>query len=138
MKQRSTAAGHERTRRDHAAETAEDYVEAMAEIIELRGTCRVRDLTERFGVSHVTVVRIVQRLEREGFVETEPYQPLELTDAGRELARHCRARHDVVYRFLLTIGVSEETASIDAEGIEHHVSDETLKAFRRLAERSES
>lgn len=134
MDRGSASAGHERTRRDHAAETAEDYVEAIADVIDRDGGCRVKDLAERFGVSHVTVVRIVQRLEREGFVATEPYQPLELTASGRALAERCRARHDVVYRFLRAIGVSEKTAAIDSEGIEHHVSPETLARFRAIAD----
>ncbi len=132
--ERPTTAAHARTRRDHATETAEDYVEAIADVIDARGACRVTDLSERFGVSHVTVVRIVQRLEREGYVTTAPYQPLELTAAGRRLARQCRERHDVVYRFLLAIGVEERIAAIDSEGIEHHVSPETLARFREIAD----
>ena len=131
---RSTPAAHQRTRRDHAAETAEDYVEAIADEIDARGACRVSDLAERFGVSHVTVVRIVKRLEREGLAATEPYRPIELTPKGRKLAKHCRDRHDIVYRFLLAIGVEKRTAAIDSEGIEHHVSPKTLARFRAIAD----
>ncbi len=131
---RTTTSAHQRTRRDHSTETAEDYVEAVAELIEERGACRVRDLAERFGVSHVTVIRIVQRLEREDLVSTEPYKPIELTAKGRRLANHCKERHDVVYRFLLAIGVSERQAAIDSEGIEHHVSPQTLARLRTIAD----
>ncbi|RMH30742.1 MAG: transcriptional regulator MntR [Planctomycetota bacterium] len=127
-------AGHERTRRDHAAETAEDYVEAIADLIDGAGVCRVKDLAERFAVSHVTVVRITSRLEREGLITTQPRMPIELTTTGRALAESCRERHDVVLRFLRAIGVSERTAAIDAEGIEHHVSPETLACFRAIAD----
>jgi len=130
--------GHQRTRSDHATETAEDYVEAVADLIDGSGVCRVRDLAERFGVSHVTVVRTVARLEVDGLVATEPYKPIELTAKGRRLARACRERHDVVYRFLLAIGVSERIAAVDSEGIEHHVSKATLerlRAFLREASR---
>lgn len=134
MSQRSTTAAHKRTRRDHAAETAEDYLEAIAELIDERGACRVKDLASRFGVSHVTVIRIVKRLESEGFVTTEPYQPIGLTAKGRRLARDCRERHDVVYRFLRAIGVDERVAAIDSEGIEHHVSAQTLARFRAIAD----
>ncbi|MEM9560551.1 MAG: manganese-binding transcriptional regulator MntR [Planctomycetota bacterium] len=129
---------HARTRRDHASETAEDYVEAIAEVIDGRGACRVTDLADRFGVSHVTVVRTVQRLSDEGLVETEPYRPVGLTARGRRLARHCRDRHDVVYRFLLSLGIDEQTAGVDAEGIEHHVSPATLERFRELADRTDA
>ena len=134
MDERSATAAHLRTRRDHAAETAEDYVEAIADHIETSGECRVRDLSERFGVSHVTVVRILKRLSVEGLVKTERQRPIELTPTGRRLAKACRERHDTVYRFLLAIGVPARVAAIDAEGIEHHVSKETLRKFRAIAD----
>ena len=92
----------------------------------------MRDLAERFGVSHVTVVRTVARLEADGLVTTEPYKPIELTTKGRKLARACRERHEVVYRFLLAIGVPPRVAAVDAEGIEHHVSKATLARFRAV------
>ncbi len=125
---------HRRTRNDHASETAEDYVEAIAQILEAKGTCRLIDLAKQFAVSHVTVNRIVERLQREGYVVTEPYQPIDLTRKGKRLARKCRERHEIVYRFLLAIGVDEDTAAIDAEGIEHHVSPSTLRRLKELAD----
>ncbi len=88
------------------------------------------DLARLFGVSHVTAKRIVERLEREGLVRTEPYRPIKLTRQGSSLAKRCRQRHEIVYRFLLAIGVDEATAAIDAEGIEHHVSPATLRRFQ--------
>lgn len=120
---------HRRTRRDHSTETAEDYVEAVAEIHAENGTCRVVDLAKYFGVSHVTVTRIVARLQDEGLVETESYRPISLTSKGKRLARRSRERHETVFQFLLAIGVDPRTAAIDAEGIEHHVSRSTLKRF---------
>lgn len=118
-----------RTRSDHASEIAEDYVEAIADLIAELGSCRVKDLSDRFGVTHVTVVRTVQRLERDGLITTEPYRPIELTSKGSKLADECRRRHDIVYRFLISLGVRDSVAAIDTEGIEHHVSPETLKRF---------
>lgn len=129
----SKSAPHRRTRRDHSTETAEDYVEAVAEIIAERECCRLVDLAEYFGVSHVTANRTVARLQKEGLLSTEPYQPIALTPKGKRLANRCRQRHEIVYRFLLSIGIDEATAAIDAEGIEHHVSPKTLKRFRELA-----
>lgn len=116
-------------------ETAEDYVEAVADLIDENGSCRVTDLARRFGVSHVTVSRIVGRLKKSGYVTTRSRRPIDLTPAGRRLAEQSRHRHEIVYRFLLAIGVSEQTASIDSEGIEHHVSEETLERFRALTDR---
>lgn len=132
------AASHRRTRADHASETAEDYVEAIAETLEARGCCRLVDLAGRFGVSHVTVNRIVGRLQKEGYVNTQPYRPIELTVRGKRLAKRCRQRHQTVYQFLLSIGVDEVNAAIDAEGIEHHVSVATLRRFEAALETADS
>jgi len=123
------------TRAAHRDETAEDYVEAVEQLIRERGEARVKDLASLMGVSHVTVSRIVGRLQREGLVETSPYQPIALTSAGRRLARRSRERHEVVLAFLRTIGVPARQAEIDTEGIEHHVSDATIRAMKRLTER---
>jgi DtxR family manganese transport transcriptional regulator len=131
---RKFADGHRRTRRDHAAETAEDYVEAISEVLAEKGMCRVIDLARRFDVSHVTVTKIVARLKDSGLVSSEPYKPLDLTDAGKRLAAKSRRRHAIVHQFLLAIGVSEAIAAVDSEGIEHHVSPETLEAMRTFVE----
>jgi len=125
---------HRRTRSDHAQETAEDYVEAIDELQAAQGKCRVVDLARRFDVSHVTVTKVIARLKREGLVTSEPYGPLELTAAGRQLAAKSRRQHEIVYEFLRAIGVSEQVAAIDTEGIEHHVSRQTLECFRKLTE----
>ncbi len=121
-----------RTRHDHANETAEDYVEAVAQLEEENGACRGADLARLFEVSHVTVTKTIARLKDEGLVDTRPYGPITLTARGRRLARESQRRHELVLDFLLAIGVSEETARVDAEGIEHHVSQETLDCFRKI------
>jgi DtxR family manganese transport transcriptional regulator len=134
----SFADRHRRTRSDHAAETAEDYAEAIEQIHREHGKCRIVDLARQFDVSHVTVTKVVARLKREGLVTSERYGPLELTPEGRQLAAKSRRQHQIVFDFLRAIGVGEETAAIDAEGIEHHVSRQTLECFRRLTEQLRS
>ena len=129
---------HQRTRDDHALETAEDYVEAVEDITREQGKCRVIDLARHFGVSHVTVTKIIKRLHREGLVETQPYRPIKLTARGRRLAAKSRKCHEIVYQFLLAIGVDARTAAIDSEGIEHHVSPATLKKFEQFTARHAS
>lgn len=123
---------HRKTRADHASELAEDYVEAIADIAQSKGVCRVVDLATRFGVSAVTVNRTVARLVRDGYASTQPYAPIELTATGAKLAKQSKKRHEIVYEFLISIGVSEATAAVDAEGIEHHVSPETLRKFQAM------
>lgn len=125
---------HVRTRRDHATELAEDYVEAIDDLVTESGVCRVTDLAKRFDVTHVTVNRTVGRLQRDGFVDTEPYAPITLTRKGKKLADESRRRHEIVLQFLLAHGVSENTAKLDAEGIEHHVSGETLAMMQKFVE----
>ncbi|MHC4414435.1 MAG: manganese-binding transcriptional regulator MntR [Planctomycetota bacterium] len=120
-----------KVRADHATETAQDYVEAVSDIVHRQGECRVKDLAEHMGVSHVTVSRIVARLLEENFVDTKPYRPIRLTAEGERLAAESRRRHEIVFRFLVTLGVPEPEAGPDAEGIEHHVGEVTL---RRMAE----
>lgn len=115
-----------KVRADHATETAEDYVEAVSEILKRTGKCRVTDLADFMGVSHVTVVRIITRLQEEQLVETEPYRPILLTDKGEHLAVESRRRHKIVLDFLKVIGVPEKEAIHDSEGIEHHVGNVTL------------
>jgi DtxR family manganese transport transcriptional regulator len=127
-----------RTREDHAAETAEDYVEAIAEAQEKSGGCRGIDLAKLFGVSHVTVSKILARLHSEGLIDSKPYAPVRLTENGQALAKRSRERHETVLRFLLTLGVKRATAEIDTEGIEHHVSDETMRAFRRFLRKNKT
>jgi DtxR family manganese transport transcriptional regulator len=123
---------YQRTRTDHANETAEDYCEAAAGFIADLGECRVGDLATHFAVSHVTVSRIVKRLQAEGLMDTEPFKPIHLTERGAMLAKQSRERHEVVFDFLIALGVDEKTAQIDSEGIEHHVSPQTLEAMKRF------
>jgi DtxR family transcriptional regulator, manganese transport regulator len=129
---------HRRTRRDHATETAEDYVEAIAETVGQSGSCRVVDLARRFAVSHVTVTRILARLHEQGLVQTERYRPVVLTARGEQLAAESRRRHQIVFRFLRSIGIDARTAAIDAEGMEHHVSPQTLARLEELADAHEA
>ncbi len=126
------ASSHHRIRRDHTEETAQDYVEAIAELITQNGEARAVDLARRLGVSHVTVVRRVARLQTEGYVSTKPYRAIFLTEVGQKLAAECRERHVTVLAFLAAVGVPLEAAERDAEGIEHHVSPETLSAMRKF------
>jgi DtxR family transcriptional regulator, manganese transport regulator len=125
-----------RSRRDRASEVAQDYVEAIADLSASRGEARVVDLARRLGVTHVTVNRTLARLREAGYVNTRPYRAILLTAAGRTLAGECKRRHETVVAFLRSLGVAEKTAEMDAEGMEHHVSPETLAAFERwLAKR---
>ena len=124
-----------RSRRDHSLETAQDYAEAIADLTSAQGEARVVDLARRLGVTHVTVNRTLARLQRAGYVNTRPYRAIFLTDVGRKLAAESKQRHQTVVAFLHSLGIPKKTAELDAEGIEHHVSPETLRAFERRLKR---
>jgi DtxR family manganese transport transcriptional regulator len=118
------------TRNHHLLETAEDYVELVADLIQSEGEARTRDLAVRLGVSHVTVVNTIQRLQQKGYLHAQPHKPITLTEKGKQLAAFSKSRHDFLFEYLISIGVPEEIAAIDTEGMEHHISVETLEAFR--------
>ena len=120
------------TREQHATETAEDYLEAISDLIEQTGEARVVDLANRLGISHATVIQTIRRLQRDGFVTSEPYRSIFLTDEGRRIAEEARHRHAITVALLRKLGVSPEVAEVDAEGMEHHVSNQTLEAFERF------
>ncbi len=120
------------TRNARKAEITEDYVELIADLIDTAGEARAVDIARRLGVSHATVIKTTGRLQRAGLVITQPYRAIFLTEEGRRIAEWSRWRHELVLRFLLAIGVGQNTAEADAEGMEHHVSAETLAAFERL------
>lgn len=124
-----------RSRRDRALEIAQDYVEAIADLSASVGEARLTDLARRLGVTHVTVNRTLVRLRQAGYVHTKPYRAIFLTETGKRLAEESKKRHETVAAFLRSLGISEKTAESDAEGIEHHVSPETLAAFERLLKR---
>jgi DtxR family transcriptional regulator, manganese transport regulator len=128
------AASFKKVRADHSMETAEDYVEAVSDILHRQGECRVKDLAAHMGVSHVTVTRVIARLQDESLVSTEPYRPIRLTADGEKLAASARHRHEIVLAFLLAMGVPEADARRDAEGLEHHVGETTIAAMKRSLE----
>ena len=126
------------TRRENAQEIAEDYVEAIADLEAETGEARVVELAKRLGVTHVTVVRTIARLQKARFVTAQPHRAIILTDAGRALAAACKSRHEIVVAFLRALGVPDRVAEKDAEGLEHHVSPETLAAFKSALANRES
>lgn len=117
-------------------ELVEDYVELIADLIGDGGEARQVDIAARLGVAQPTVAKMLKRLAEDGLVQQRPYRGVFLTEAGLALAVQSRERHRIVEQFLCALGVSPEIARRDAEGIEHHVSAETLEAFRLFTARS--
>lgn len=116
-------------REAHRSELIEDYVELISDLLADGGEARQVDIAARLGVAQPTVAKMLKRLVREGLVVQRPYRGVFLTDAGEALATASRERHHTVEAFLVALGVPEDIARRDAEGIEHHVSPETLAIF---------
>ncbi|KPB00060.1 manganese-binding transcriptional regulator MntR [Ahrensia marina] len=124
--------GFRQTRHNRRLELVEDYVELIADLIEKYGEARQVDIAKELGVAQPTVSKTLKRLVAEKMIIQRPYRGVFLTDKGSKLAKYCRQRHALVETFLTALGVPSEVAKIDAEGIEHHVSDQTIFAFKRF------
>ena len=127
--ERTQARRFGKTRSAQSAALLEDYVELIADLLAVSGEARPIDIARRFGVSHPTAIKTISRLKREQLATGRPYRGVFLTETGQALAERMRARHRLVVDLLVALGVPTEIAEADAEGIEHHVSEATLKAF---------
>lgn len=128
--------GFRQVREAHRRELIDDYVELISDLIHEFGEARQVDMAARLGVSQPTVAKMLKKLAGTGLVEQVPYRGVFLTAEGEKLAEQSRERHHIVENFLLSLGISAEIAHRDAEGIEHHVSDETLEIFRAFYQSS--
>ena len=118
-----------KTRSAQSTALLEDYVELIADLLKSAGEARPTDIARRLGVSHATAVKTISRLKRAGLATARPYRGVVLTEKGEALADRVRVRHRLVVDVLSALGVPTEAAEADAEGIEHYVSETTLKAF---------
>jgi DtxR family manganese transport transcriptional regulator len=121
-----------RARDDHRNEVAEDYVELVYRLLQAKDEVRTTDLVEALGVSQPTVTQTLDRLSRDGLVLVHPRRRVELTKEGEALAKALLERHVLIVRFLEAVGVPSAVAELDAEGIEHHVSQTTQRAIARF------
>jgi DtxR family transcriptional regulator, manganese transport regulator len=121
-----------KTRSAQSTALLEDYVELIADLLVSAGEARPTDIARRLGVSHATAVKTISRLKRAGLATARPYRGVFLTAQGEALADRVRVRHRLVVDVLCALGVPTESAEADAEGIEHYVSEITLKAFAQF------
>ena len=112
----------------------EDYLEAICNLNEEKGFVSAADISERLGVKPPTVSSMVSNLAKKGYLEHERYRGMRLTPAGEKVARSVIKRHKVISGLISMLGVDDETAYVDTEGIEHHVHPSTLHRFERLAD----
>jgi Mn-dependent DtxR family transcriptional regulator len=122
-----------------AAQTraAEDYLEQIHNLIELKGYARVVDIAANLSISQASVTAMIQKLGTEGLLVYERYRGVALTDQGRAIGQAIAHRHDVLTRLLASFGLDPETVHRDVEGMEHHISRQTLQALTLILEELE-
>ncbi|HEY0789670.1 MAG TPA: transcriptional regulator MntR [Chthoniobacterales bacterium] len=112
----------------------EDYLEQILDLINTKGYARAADIAQGLKISQASVTNMVQRLDAEGLLKYEKYRGLVLTLAGEQLARNIMRRHKLLTNFLRMLGVDESSIYGDVEGMEHHISPQTLRAIEALVE----
>ena len=116
------------------SQSAEDYLERIHELIEEKGYARVVDIASSLKVKQASVTSMVQKLGELGFINYEKYRGLILTEKGREVARRIQKRHETLSRFFSLLGLEPSIQQADIEGIEHHLSADTLECLADLAQ----
>ena len=110
----------------------EDYLEVIYELIQKKGYATAIDISESLNVSSPSVTKMLRRLDSSRYLRYEKYRGICLTQEGIDVAKSIHEKHGLLSDFLKMIGVDENTANIDAEGIEHHIHPETLKKLERF------
>ena len=116
------------------SQSAEDYLERIHELIEAKGSAHVAAIAQSQKVGQPSVTSMVQKLADEGYLRYEKYRSITLTDAGRAVALRIRDRHIVLANFFTLFGLDDETQARDIEGIEHHLSPDTLQTLADLTD----
>lgn len=114
--------------------SAEDYLERIHEIIDEKGYARAVDIANALAISQSSVSSMVQKLAVEGLLHYEKYRGMTLTKKGKRVALAVRKRHEILKRFLSLLKVPQKAQERDIEGLEHHISNETVRALARLSD----
>jgi len=127
-----------------ATPSMEDYLERIYKLIDEKGYARVSDIAEGLEVHPSSVTKMIQKLDKDQYLVYEKYRGLVLTAKGKKMGKRLMERHQLLESFLSTIGVQEENIYRDVEGIEHHLSWDSITCietlveyFRRFPERQE-
>jgi len=115
----------------------EDYLEQIHNLIEGKGYARVVDIAANLGISQASVTNMIQKLDAEGYLVYERYRGVVLTQEGRKIGQEIARRHEVLTRLLSTFGLDAATVHEDVEGMEHHISRQTLAVLTLLMEELE-
>jgi len=112
----------------------EDYLEAIYKLIDEKGYARVSDIAEGLEVHPSSVTKMIQKLDKDEYLIYEKYRGLVLTHKGKRIGKRLVDRHQLLESFLKLIGVREENIYRDVEGIEHHLSWDSINCIATLVE----
>jgi Mn-dependent DtxR family transcriptional regulator len=118
--------------KEQQTDRMEDYLEVIYELIKKKGYATQTDISESLNVSLPGVTRMLHRLDESNYLKYEKYRGISLTEEGIEVAKNIHEKHTILSEFFRMIGVDEDIANIDAEGIEHHIHAQTLKKLREF------
>ncbi|MGB8025966.1 MAG: transcriptional regulator MntR [Nitrososphaeraceae archaeon] len=119
-------------KKEDRTDRMEDYLEVIYELLQEKGYATTVDISSYLNVSSPSVTKMMQKLDETGYLKYEKYRGIKLTNEGIRIARNIRNRHGLLAEFFMIIGVDEETANNDAEGIEHHLHPETMKKLEEF------
>ena len=122
----------EKVRDAHKTENTEDYLELISDLLNKNGEARIVDIANYLNIAQATANKTIKRLHSQGYIKKEPYRSIFLTLKGQKIASQSRRRHNIVYKFLINLGVNHKIAAADSEGIEHHVSKKTLDKMEKF------
>lgn len=114
--------------------TIEDYLERLYNLQKIKKPVHTNDIAIDLKINPASVTEILQKLNKEGYINYEKYSGATLTDKGKEVAISTIEKHDTLKKFLKIFGVDDKVANVDACKIEHVVNNETMKRLTKFVE----
>ncbi len=118
--------------RERSSTRVEDYLEVIYELVKLKGYATTLDISRYMNVSAPSVTKMLKKLDEDNYLKYEKYHGMNLTQKGSQVAETIGQSHGIVLEFFEILGISHDTANHDAEGIEHHLNNKTIKQLRKF------
>lgn len=117
-------------------ESSENYLETILVLSKRLGNVRSIDIVNELDYSKPSVSIAMKKLRKGGYIDIDGDGYITLTNTGLDIAEIMYERHKLLTRWLVHLGVNEETASEDACRIEHVISVETFEAIKKHVSKS--
>jgi len=127
----SIKAAH-KTKKTSSTTSEEDYLEVIAELVELKGYATTLDISRFMNVSPPSVTKMLQKLDEKKYLEYEKYHGINLTNIGKQVADTIRRKHSTLLEFLEILNVGKDIANQDTEGLEQQLNDKTIRQLRKF------